>query len=112
MSAEPFHVDDADFKAKVLESDIPVVVDFWAEWCGPCKMMAPVFEKLAAEYEDKVAFAKMDVDENQKYAFDYGIRGIPTLLVIRDGQEVDRIVGYSPEAQIRSRLDAALVPAS
>ena len=112
MSAEPFHVDDADFEAKVLESDIPVVVDFWAEWCGPCKMMAPVFEKLAAEYEDKVAFAKMDVDENQKYAFDYGIRGIPTLLVIRAGQEVDRIVGYSPEAQIRSRLDAALVPAS
>ena len=112
MAGVPFHVDDADFETKVLGSDVPVVVDFWAEWCGPCKMMAPVFEKLAAEYEDKVGFAKVDVDENQQYVAKYGIRGIPTLLVIRGGEEVDRIVGYSPEDQIRSRLDSMLAPTS
>ena len=112
MAGVPFHVDDADFETKVLGSDVPVVVDFWAEWCGPCKMMAPVFEKLAAEYEDKVGFAKVDVDENQEYAAKYGIRGIPTLLVIRGGEEVDRIVGYSPEDEIRTRLDSILAPTS
>ena len=112
MAGVPFHVDDADFETKVLGSDIPVVVDFWAEWCGPCKMMAPVFEKLATEYEDKVGFAKVDVDENQQYAAKYGIRGIPTLLVIRGGEEVDRIVGYSPEDEIRTRLDSIVAPTS
>ena len=108
MATKPFHVTDADFKEKILDSDIPVVVDFWAEWCGPCKMMAPVFEKLASEYDSRVGFAKVDVDENQQYAGTYGIRGIPTLLVFRGGEEVDRIVGYSPEDQIRSRLEATL----
>ena len=110
MGGRPFQVDDAEFETKVLGSDIPVVVDFWAEWCGPCKMMAPVFEKLAGEYEDRLAFAKIDVDDNQEYAAKYGVRGIPTLLIFRAGKEVDRIVGYSAEDQLRSRLDSSLAP--
>lgn len=105
--AKPIAVSDAEFQEKVLNSSVPVIVDFWAEWCGPCKMMAPVFEKLSSEFEGKVTFAKVDVDEHQVFAGKYGIRGIPTLLVFNNGNEVDRIVGYVPEGQIRSRLNAA-----
>ena len=100
------HVEDTEFEAEVLNSSTPVVVDFWAEWCGPCKMMAPVFEKLAGEYEGRVKFVKVDTDANQAYASQFGVRGIPTLLFVSGGQEVDRIVGYVPEAKIKSSLEA------
>ena len=110
MPAEPIHVTDAEFQSKVLASAVPVVVDFWAQWCGPCKMMAPVFEKLAGQFEGKVTFAKVDVDENQQYAGQFGIRGIPTLVVFDGGKEVNRIVGFAPESQIRAKLEATLGP--
>ncbi len=99
------HVADTEFQAEVLDSEQPVIVDFWAEWCGPCKMMAPVFEKLADEYSGKVKFVKVDTDANKEYATQFGVRGIPTLLFVKGGSEVDRIVGYVPESRIKSSLD-------
>ena len=107
--AKPIAVEDSEFESKVLGSDVPVVVDFWAEWCGPCKMMAPVFEKLADDYEGRLTFAKVDVDTNQGSAAQYGIRGIPTLLVFSDGKEIDRIVGFAPEDVLRGRMEAAVL---
>lgn len=99
------HVADAEFQSEVIESENPVIIDFWAEWCGPCKMMAPVFEKLAGEYSDRVKFVKVDTDQNTQYATHFGVRGIPTLLFVKGGVEVDRIVGYVPETKIKSSLD-------
>ena len=112
VMAKPIAVEDAEFATKVLGSDVPVVVDFWAEWCGPCKMMAPVFEKLADEFEGQLTFAKVDVDTNQGSAGQFGIRGIPTLLVFDGGKEVDRIVGLAPEDQLRGRLGAVAAAAA
>lgn len=110
--AKPIAIADSDFQEKVLGADVPVVVDFWAEWCGPCKMMAPVFEKLAEEFDGRLTFAKVDVDSNQSSAGQFGIRGIPTLLVFNDGKEIDRIVGFAPEDQLRQRLDAVAATAA
>jgi thioredoxin 1 len=102
------HVTDQTFQQQVLKSDKPVIVDFWAEWCGPCKMMAPHFEALASEYAGRVAFAKVDVDSNPMVAAQYGIRGIPTLLLFMGGKEVDRIVGAVPRDRIKNHIDTAL----
>jgi thioredoxin 1 len=105
---EPQHVTDSDFEQEVLESETPVLVDFWAEWCAPCKMVAPVLDELAGEYDGKIKFTKVDVDANPQTAMKYGIRSIPTLLVFKGGSPVDQVVGAVPKAEIKKRLDSAL----
>ena len=107
MSA-PIHVNDSDFENSVLKSALPVVVDFWAPWCGPCRMIAPILEKLATEYDGKIIVAKVNTDENPRWAMEYGVQGIPTLLFIREGQVEDRIVGVVPAPAIKARIDALL----
>ena len=104
----PRPVTDSDFEQEVLEADTPVLVDFWAEWCAPCKMVAPVLEDLAAEYDGKIKFTKVDVDTNPQTALKYGIRSIPTLLVFKGGSPVDQVVGAVQKAVIKKRLDSAL----
>lgn len=102
--AKPFPVTDESFETDVLDSDKPVLVDFWAEWCGPCKMIAPIVDELAEEYEDRLAVAKLDADENPNTMQAYGVMGIPTLILFKDGEAVERIVGYMPKERLLDRL--------
>ena len=104
--AKPFEVTDSTFEAEVLQAAEPTLVDFWAEWCGPCKMAGPEVEAIAEEYDGKLRVAKMDVDTNPKTPGSLGIMGIPTLILFKDGAEVTRLVGYRPKAA----LAEALVP--
>lgn len=97
-------VSDANFQSEVLGSDKPVLVDFWAPWCGPCKMLAPVIEKVAASVGDRATFVKLNTDENPNVPGKYGISGIPTLILFKGGEAVDRIVGFVPESAIASML--------
>ena len=106
--AAPKAVTDSDFEQEVLEAEITVVVDFWAEWCVPCKMVAPVLDDLAKEYDGKIKFTKVDVDTNPQTAMKYGIRSIPTLLFFKGGSPVDQVVGAVPKAMLKKRLDSAL----
>ena len=101
----PFHVSTGDFESRVLRATGPVVVDFWAEWCGPCRMMAPVLEQLAGELEGRVSFAKLNVDENPELSVRYRVEGIPTLVVFAEGKEVGRIVGFAPKPHILHSLE-------
>ncbi len=101
MSNEPIHVTDAAFEKTVLESSIPVIVDFWAPWCNPCKMVAPILDKLANEYEGKIIVAKVNTDENPEWMMKYGIQGIPTMLFVANGKIVHRQVGALPERMLR-----------
>ncbi len=105
---KPVDVSDQDFTEKVIEAERPVLVDFWAEWCGPCRMVAPIVEELAGEYEGKVDFTKLNVDFNPTVATTFGIRSIPTLLVFKGGKPVDQVIGAVPKAEIKKRLEAAL----
>ncbi len=98
-------VTDDTFSNEVLNSELPVLVDFWAEWCGPCKMVSPIVEELSNDYNGKVKVTKLDVDSNPQTATNYGIRGIPTLLMFKDGSAVDQIVGAVPKQDIAKRLD-------
>jgi thioredoxin 1 len=102
---------DANFDQEVIKSDIPVLVDFWAVWCGPCKMIAPLVEELAGEYQGKIKIGKLDVDNNPQVSMTYGIRSIPTLLIFRDGKIADQIIGAVPKQAIAQKLDAQLQPA-
>ncbi len=104
--AQPLAISDATFEAEVLKSDLPVVVDFWAPWCGPCRMVAPVIEKLSAEMDGKVLFTKVNVDDNPQYAAQYGVQGIPTMLMIKDGEVVNRVVGAMPEPALRAQIES------
>ena len=105
---KPVTLTDANFESEVIKSDIPVLIDFWATWCGPCKAVASIVEDLANEYNGKIKIGKVDVDENQQTAIKYGIRSIPTLLIIKNGKVNDMIIGAVPKAQIVKKLNAAL----
>ncbi|MFP6651939.1 MAG: thioredoxin [Dehalococcoidia bacterium] len=106
--AHPIDITDDSFNAEVVQSDTPVLVDFWAEWCGPCKMIAPIVEELAEEFGDKIKFTKLDVDANPQSAMNFGIRGIPTLLIFNGGKPVETVVGAVPKSVLKKKLDAAL----
>ncbi len=101
-------ISDTDFQTFVLESETPVVVDFWAPWCGPCRMVSPIVEELSAEYDGKVRFAKMNTDDNENTAVQFGIFSIPTLVVFQGGREVNRLVGFSPKEQLKRQVDRSL----
>ena len=104
MSNEPVNVTDAAFEKTVLQSELPVIVDFWAPWCGPCKMVAPILDKLAKELDGKVLIAKVNTDDNPQWMMKYGIQGIPTMLFISGGKIVHRQVGALPERMLRDTV--------
>jgi thioredoxin 1 len=104
MVNEPVHVSDAEFEEKVLKADLPVVVDFWAPWCGPCKMVAPILDKLAEEYSGKLVIAKVNTDENPEWAMHFGVQGIPTMLFVIDGKVIHQQVGALPEPHLRDMV--------
>ena len=106
--SHPIQISDATFDEEVVKADTVVLVDFWAEWCGPCKMIAPIVEELAEEYDGKVKFTKLDVDSNPRSATNFGIRGIPTLLIFNDGKPIDQVVGAVPKSVLKQRLEEAL----
>jgi len=106
--AEPLNVDDKSFNDVVLQAETPFLVDFWAPWCAPCRAIAPVVEELAEDYIGQIGFAKVNVDDNPKVASEYGVRSIPTLLLLKDGKPMTQIVGLRSKAELKKHLDAAL----
>jgi len=106
-----YEVTTSEFKKEVLESDIPVLVDFWAPWCGPCRMVTPVIEDVAQKMNGRVKFVKLNTDENQETAEEYGIMAIPSLIVFKGGSEVHRVVGFVPQEQLESELEQFISPA-
>ncbi len=99
---------DANFENEVTSSKVPVLVDFWAEWCGPCRTVGPIIEEIAEEYSGKLRVGKLNVDENQISPYRYGIRGIPTLIIFKDGEPVDKIIGALPKSHIVERIESVL----
>ena len=106
--AEPINVSESSWDEEVINSDLPVMVDFWAEWCGPCKMIAPAVHDLAVEYAGKMNVAKVDVDNAPNIAMKYGIRSIPALIFFKDGQPVDQVVGALPKGALKKKIDSVL----
>jgi thioredoxin 1 len=105
---EPIHVTDAAFEKSVMQSTLPVVVDFWAPWCGPCKMVAPILDKVAKEYAGKLVIAKVNTDENPEWAMKFGVQGIPTMLLVANGKVAHTQVGAVPEGMFREMVDQFL----
>ena len=105
---KPFTFTDSNFDAEALKSEIPVVIDFWATWCGPCRMIAPIMEDLSAQYDGKVKIGKLDVDENQQVAIKYGVRSIPTVLIMKGGEIKDTIIGAVPKGTFVEKIEKVL----
>ena len=106
--AEILQTSEASFDADVVQSDVPVLVDFWAPWCGPCRMVAPVVEELAQEYDGKLKVAKVNVDDNPQLAIKFGIRGIPTLLFFKNGEVAEQVVGFVPKPVLAEKVEAVI----
>ena len=106
--SKPVEIEEARFDDAVLKATIPVLVDFWAPWCGPCRMVAPIVDELSGEYDGKVSFYKVNVDDNRKIANKYGVMSIPTLIIFKNGAPVGNIVGFRPKPELKKSLDAAL----
>lgn len=105
---KPVTITDTNFEEEVLKSEVPVLIDFWAAWCGPCKMIAPIIEELAGEYDGKVKVGKLDVDENQQTAIKYGVRSIPTVLIIEGGELKETIIGAVPKQMFVEKIESVL----
>ena len=108
MAGKTLVVTDEEFEQQVLKSDKPVMVEYWAPWCGPCRAVAPILEDLAGEYADKVVVAKVNMDENPRYAMEYGVMAIPNMIFFKNGEMVDQIVGAGPKSLYKTRLEALL----
>jgi thioredoxin 1 len=108
MGSNTFEVTETNFQTEVLESPTPVLIDFWAEWCAPCKMIGPIVEELSVEYAGRLRVGKLDTDANQNILYQYGVMGIPTLILFKDGKPVERVVGFKPKERIISQLEPHL----